>query len=320
MSWSSRVGRFLRFVSFPRVLLTAALGLATVHSGASAEPVPQESPKQELRGPYLGQDPPGRTPEIFAPGFVSTDAHEFSCSFMPDGAEFYFARRDPDLGIPLIMVTRLVDGVWTEPTVVSFVQNRMSFEPRVTPDGRRLFFTWGRPAPGQEGPPMSIWYVDRQGDGWSEPGDVGPPLNPMKAMYVSVTQEGTLYTSDVSEGPGREAIATARMTDGKYEDLVRLGPPINVGAQDMYPYIAPDESYLIFASRRGAPDTLGGLFISFRAPNGEWSDPQEIDLGMPAGLPLISPDGEYLFFTAGERGRSDIYWVEAGFVEELRPG
>jgi hypothetical protein len=212
--------------------------LAVVDSNASAVEArqgvegqrPQGVQVQELQGPYLGQTPPGRTPEIFAPGFVSTSAHEFSCSFTPDGAEFYFARRDPDLGLPLIMVARLLDGAWTEPAVVPFVHNRMSFEPRVTPDGDRLYFTWENPVPGQEGPPMNIWYVDRKGDGWSEPRDPGPPLNPMKAMYVSLTQEGAIYTSDVSEGPGREAIAMARMADGQYGNLVRLGPPINVDA------------------------------------------------------------------------------------------
>jgi pimeloyl-ACP methyl ester carboxylesterase len=33
-------------------------------------------------------------------------------------------------------------------------------------------------------------------------------------------------------------------------------------------------------------------------------------------LPFVSPDGKYLFFTAGERGKSDIYWVEAGFLKD----
>jgi len=41
----------------------------------------------QLIGPYLGQKAPGKTPEVFAPGIVSTAAHEFSCSFTPDGKE-----------------------------------------------------------------------------------------------------------------------------------------------------------------------------------------------------------------------------------------
>lgn len=28
-----------------------------------------------LKGPYLGQKPPGMTPDIFAPGFVSTEKY-----------------------------------------------------------------------------------------------------------------------------------------------------------------------------------------------------------------------------------------------------
>ena len=86
----------------------------------------------------------------------------------------------------------------------------------------------------------------------------------------------------------------------------------------MYPFIAPDESYLIFTSRRPPTNTGGGLWISYKQPDGTWSDPRAIDLGMAAGLPQMSPDGKYLFFTAGERGKSDIYWVEAKFIEELK--
>jgi len=216
------------------------------------------------------------------------------------------------------MVTKCIDGTWTDPEVVPFIQNRMSFEPRVTPDGNRLYFTWEKPVPGQKGFGMNIWYVERKGEGWSNPINPGRFLNPMKAMYVSATLDGTIYTSEISGGPGTEGIAVARLIDGKYKSLERLAAPINVGAQDMYPYIAPDESYLIFASRRQSPPSSSGLFVSFRNPDRTWGEPRAIDLGLPAGLPLISPDGKYLFFTAGERGKSDIYWVEARFLEERK--
>jgi Tol biopolymer transport system component len=271
------------------------------------------------QGPYLGQTPPGTTPQVFAPGFISSPAHEFSCSFTPDGKEFYFTRKDPKSGRNLIMVTKCVEGTWTEPEVVPFIQNKMSFEPMVSPDGLRLYFTTERPMLGQEQVPMTVWYVERKGQGWSDPISPGYLLNPMKAMFVSRTLDGTIYTTDISGGPGTEAIVVAKMEGGKYEKLERLGPPISVGSQDMYPFIAPDESYLIFASRRPAQNINSGLFISYRQTDGTWSEPRAIDLGMPAGLPFVSPDGKYFFFTAGERGKSDIYWVEAGFIEKLRP-
>ena len=43
-----------------------------------------------LKGPYLGQKPPGMTPEIFAPGIISTNLDERIAAFTPDGKEFYF--------------------------------------------------------------------------------------------------------------------------------------------------------------------------------------------------------------------------------------
>jgi hypothetical protein len=48
---------------------------------------------------------------------------------------------------------------------------------------------------------------------------------------------------------------------------------------------------------------------------------------MSAGMPFVSPDGKFLFFTAAEPGqstgpgpgKSDIYWVSAKILEELKP-
>jgi len=273
----------------------------------------------QLIGPYLGQKAPGKTPEVFAPGIVSTAAHEFSCSFTPDGKEFYFTRRHPELNQPVIMVTKIQDGVWTESEVAPFVENQISFEPLVTPDNKRLYFTFGKPVPGQTGPPMNIWCVEREGDGWGMPKNPRPPFNPAKTMYVSSALGGTLYTTDISEGPGKERIAVLRKVNGEYKALERLSPPINGETPSMYPFIATDESYLIFTSRRPSEKIDSVLFISFKKPDGNWGEPRAIDLGMKAGLPFVSPDGRFLFFTAGEQGKSDIYWVSAKIIEELRP-
>ena len=272
-----------------------------------------------LKGPYLGQKPPGTTPEMFALGAVSTPAHEFSCSFTPDGEEFYFTRKDPKLNENVIMVTKLRDGTWTEPRVVPFVENQLSFEPLVTPDGSRLYFSSGMPVPGQTGPPMNILYVEREGDGWGPAKNPGPPFNPAKAMYVSMTTDGTVYTTDISEGPGKECIAVSRKVEGKYQQLERLGPPINAGTQNMYPFIAPDESYLILTSRRPSEEISSVLCISFKKPDQSWSEPRAIDVGMKAALPFVTHDGRFLFFTGGEQGKSDIYWVSSKIIEELRP-
>lgn len=299
-------------------VLTAALvsGALIVAPPASAQARPQ--------GAYLGQTPPGLTPQVFAPGIVSTGAHEFACSFTPDGKEFYFTRMAPQ-NPTLIMVTRMVDGTWTEPEPASFNDPaaRMSFEPQVTPDGRRLYFSSDRPldpsaAPG--GPPsLNIWYVEREGDGWGGPRNPGPPFNPMKAMYISATRSGEIYTTDLSQGMGREGIGMARPAEGAYAAIERLGAPVNAGAANLYPHVAPDGTYLVFTRREGGPGSPTALHVSFRSADGTWGDPAPVPLGMNAGTPSVSPDGRYLFFTAGERGKSDIWWVSAEVLKAGMP-
>ncbi len=273
----------------------------------------------QLKGPYLGQKSPGLAPQIFAPDIVSTDAHEFACTFTPDGKEFYFTRMDPGKRRNQIMETKMIDGTWTKPAVVPFINNKLSFEPRITPDGKRLYFTLEKMVSGQKsGIPMNIWYVEREGKKWSELKDPGAVFNPGKTMYVSATLDGTVYASDISSGPGNIGILVIKNVNGQYRKSERLGPPVNTGNQEMFPYIAPDESYMIFTSRRPVENINSELFVSFRKKDGSWGEPRGIDLGLRAGCPMISSDGKYLFFTAGERGKSDIYWVDAKVIKGLK--
>jgi hypothetical protein len=100
---------------------------------ASLTMIAQHSEFPILTGPYLGQNPPGISPVIFAAGIISTEAHEYACCFSPDGSEFYFTRKNK------VMFTRLADSVWTEPIATSFAGN-FSFEPFVTPDNKRIYY------------------------------------------------------------------------------------------------------------------------------------------------------------------------------------
>ena len=274
---------------------------------------------QTAQGPYFGQKPPGMTPEIFAPGIVSTDAHEFSSSFTPDGKEFYFTRRESGQIPTLIMVSKCVDGVWTKPEPAPFnnppQQGQMSFEAMVTPDGKRLYFSSDRPLPSQADsggmPMLNIWYVEREGDRWSEPKAPGAPFNPMKTMFISMTNTGTIYTGDISRGMAKDQIIAIRLVDGVYQSPEMLGSQINDGSINNFPHIAPDESCLIF-TRRAAPRAFSRLCVAFKGPDGKWGEPKAIDFGpLSAGQGVISPDGKYLFFNAGEGQKGDIYWVDA---------
>ena len=93
-----------------------------------------------LEGRFLGQDPPGLTPEVFAPGIVSTEAIEASLCFSYDDRFLVFRRgfrEDTE-----IYLSELDDGVWTEAVNLGSEINSEESEnrPFITADGKYLFF------------------------------------------------------------------------------------------------------------------------------------------------------------------------------------
>jgi hypothetical protein len=274
----------------------------------------QEKDFPKLTGPYLGQKTPGTTPEKFAPGFISTDLHEFSCSFTPDGKEFYFSRRDftkNDLGI---FVTKLTDKGWSTPE--EFIK-MACFEPMVTPNGKRLYFS--EMGVKDNKPQMVIWYLERKGGDWSSPIPADEVLTPDKAMYISVANSGNIYTTDITGGMGSTRLAVSLFADNKNSELKSIGPFFDDGKSDMYPFIAPDESYLLFCHPATQLNGVNGIHVSFRKGDGSWSEARYVNLGMQAGTPYVSPEGKFLFFTSGERRKGDLYWVSAKIILELKP-
>jgi ankyrin repeat protein len=275
----------------------------------------------DLRGPWLGQTEPGDSPERFALGIVS--GHGFNsehspAAFSPDGTEVYWTRafRGP------ILLSRLEDGRWTRPRPAPFVSEYGEGEPIFSPDGERLYFLSMRPLePGAEPGKENIWYVARERDGWSEPQPLGPAVNDFDHHWLfSISEAGTLYFSSVREGGyGGRDIYRSRRVDGVHQPPENLGPVINTDGNEHTPFIAPDGSYLIFASTAHGPTE--GMFhfvISYREPDGGWSTPEALDhITAPVDdplCPLITADGKFMFFI----GSGDIWWTRADFIHEMR--
>jgi hypothetical protein len=306
----------------------------------------------ELHGPYLGQEPPGLEPEIFAPGIVSTGLATRDIAMTPDGTELYFSVTLG--GRTMIMESHQKNGVWTEPAVAPFSGRYLDVEPAISPDGKRFFFLSTRPQEGQEEKPgwvyQDIWVMDREGDAWSEPHNLGPPVNSDAPEYFpSVTADNTIYFT--REGEGRvSATWRSRFVDGTYTEPEKLGPEVNCGTNRFNVFVAPDESFAIVPAV-GREDSLGGAdyFAVFRDQDDTWSEPVNMGpaINQPEGREWsasLSPDGKYLFFMTsrayGETdiplratsitdlldfstqpgwGSSDVWWVSSQVVEALRP-
>lgn len=307
----------------------------------------------ELTGAYLGQELPGMTARLFAPGIVSTGMSERDMAITPDGDEIYFsgvigANHD----FSAILVVKRVEGRWSKPEVAPFSGNYMDLEPAISPDGQKLFFLSTRPLPGSSEPlgGEDIWVMERSEEGWSEPSNLGPPVNSEAAeFFPSVTRDGTLYFTRRGEDRS-ETIFRSRFVDGAYSEPEELGSEVNSGQTQFNAFIAPDESYLVVCVW-GRDDSLGGVdyYVVFRSSDDAWSEPINLGKGinMAEGAewsPYVSPDGEFFFFMSSRttieeghspdrldyedmqrlhdlpmNGNSDIWWVESGVISRLRP-
>lgn len=273
---------------------------------------------------YFGQKAPGLKPVLFAPHIVSkAGRHEFGCYMSRDGKEFFFAVDAGERNE--IYHTRLQKGVWTMPKKL-FEDSLFSYnDPLLNHEEDRLYFISNRAiGNSKEAKDIDIWYVERRDDGWSEPINPGAPINTgLNEYYISFSQQGDMYFA--SRSPEADApqyaydIYRAAFNGSSYATPEKLPAEINTHRYEADPFIAPDESYLIFASARRGGYGRGDLYISFKDKNGNWMQAQNLGEGINSELhelcPIISPDGKYLFFTSNQ----DIYWVSTEILENYRP-
>jgi len=301
-----------------------------------------------LTGPYLGQTPPGMTPEIFETQLVSTALDELNSVFSPDGREFYFCIRN-FLGAVSIFQIKMKGNIWSYPKLLPFASRFGEIDVTMSPDGKKILFSSRRPLPENNQPKKDydFWMVKRKNNTWGNPIHLGNEINSdSHDFYPMMTNKGAIYFSSQREGPGTNNIYRSELVNDKYTEAVKLGEAVNTKHREFDPYISPDERILIFTSERSGGYGSGDLYISFRDKNGNWI--KAINMGNKINTPgieycpMITPDGKYLFFTSARRdgsnfpdkpfsyndfkkthhctknGLSNIYWVDAKIIEDLR--
>ena len=307
-----------------------------------------ESEFPELTGPYLGQEPPGKTPELFAPGLLSAGGDEANITFTPDGRELCYTLWTPggeNLADPkwpflqmIIMYSSEKNGRWTEPREFSFNPLRKEIYPFFSSNGKRMYFMSLRSGSSR------MMFAEKSNGEWCEPKEIDLQIN----SFISVAASGNIYFVKMDQNTKEVFIYMSRYENGKYSLPDKLSDAVNGEGGGNRPYIAPDESYIIFDreeswSKYGEED----LFISFRDKNGEWTKAENMGEGINTGYrdkrPFVSFDGKYLFF-ASDRIKSEempnkamtltelkqlldvkangwehIYWVDAQVIEDMKP-
>ena len=140
---------------------------------------------------------------------------------------------------------------------------------------------------------------------------------------LTASEAGT-YFFDVREEVG--AIRVSRMVAGRRQPPEVLPETINSGKWIAHPFIAPDESYLIWDAERDGGYGDSDLYISFKQRDGSWGPAinlgPEINTEHEDTFGSVTPDGKYLIFQRIDANRpisfANIHWVDAQVLVELR--
>lgn len=260
--------------------------------------------------------PPAKA-QILGDGFISTKLNERDFAISPEGNEIYYTIATPKSTFQTIVFSRKQkDGSWSKPQVVPFAGKFSDLEPAFSADGKTLFFASNRPLNGNEPKDFDIWKVERKGEGWGTPVNLGTPINTdTDEFYPSVTKTGNLYfTATYKEGVGREDIYVSTTKNGTYQKPEPLDTAINTKFFEFNAFVSPDEQYILFTSYGRKDDSGGGdLYISIKDANGKWMASKNLAALNSKQLdycPYVSPDGSALFFT------SDRHQLPISFLEE----
>lgn len=257
---------------------------------------------------YVGHKPPGLTPEIFVPNKSTSQDWKLWNTDSLDMDEFYFTYEGKDPFEPLVVVYRN-EGSYYRVNKYSFNHNPS--------DSNILYSRWN--------------YIERTDSGWSKIKSLGPMFDreDWGIMVMSVSSKGTLVFDDYKSN---DVIRISRIIDGKREEPKLLGKHINTGKWTAHPFIAPDESYLIWGSEREEGYGKSDNYISFRQEDGSWGPAinmgDKINSERVENGARLTPDGKYLLFERSEEKvredgstywESKKYWVDAKIIEQLRP-
>ncbi len=258
-----------------------------------------------LKGLYLGQDPPGKKAERFAEDIITYEPHN-SPTFSPDGKEMIIGAMEDD-----DKYYKMINNTWTLESDLPFrfpgICNGVFFSPS---GERAYFFIWND---------SNIFYTSmKKNSGWSELQIMGEDINSFRSgwQFTPAENENLYFSCD-----GK--IMVSVFDGSKHLKPVILKLENNEEVKGVTPYIAPDESYLIYSL--GYEDDEADIYISYRLENNKWTKP--VDLGPDINIkgnmdlcPMVSPDGKYMFFISRRPGPDyELFWVDTGFIEEFKP-
>lgn len=264
-----------------------------------------ENPSNQV-SPNLNLEPPGLEAELFESHVFNQKAYELKGVFHPDMEEFYFTTEQEAPFLPKVIVFRKQDYDWKK---YDFFATDSALD--------SILFS-------------RFHYIEKTDTGWSKMRTLSSLFgrDDWGIMRLSASSKGTFVFDDYKSG---DVIRVSTIEDGERSKPQLLGTEINTGEWTAHPFIAPDESYLIWDSEREEGYGETDIYISFKQTDGSWGPAinlgAEVNTSIDENTARLTADGKYLFFWRAEEKEkedgstyweSSRHWVDATIIEKLK--
>jgi len=246
-------------------------------------------------------------PTLLGKNSLSRNSMQWNNAYVPRDREIYYTVSDS--GGTGIYSARWIEGTFERSGRLPFPGNDQSSDVFVNSRNDLLLFTSFRPEFEGDGiRDWNLWKSVRTDDTWGS-AELLFEINPGgNQFHPTMARNGALYFSSAAEGSSHTDIYLTEPKDGVYRVAHPLPAHINTPGLEGDPFIAPDESYLIFAGT-DRPDSMGktDLYITFFT-GGRWTDPvslgEDINSQGYDNSPFVPEGTDYLLFTSS-RGSSE---------------
>ena len=257
---------------------------------------------------------------------INSDQIEYAPSISADGNTMIY-QSNKEGNYELFMAHRNASGVWSSSEVIESIKNFGSDDVLIAGsslsyDGNYIYFFASYPGGyGIE----DIWYVEKEGESWSNPINAGPNVNSNSYEgFPSISADGsTIYFMRTvkSPYPGKfcyQLFSSEKDNRGQWKLAQPLPYPVSQGCENC-PRIMSDNETLIFAAIREPSDNYE-IYQSRNLGNGKWSDPVAYDfINTPSDdkYGTIPSSGDVMYLNRDFGNGHDIYSISIPL--ELRP-
>jgi outer membrane protein OmpA-like peptidoglycan-associated protein/tetratricopeptide (TPR) repeat protein len=176
---------------------------------------------------------------------INTTNNEGTCSMSLDGSILVFVgcSRKDGFGSCDLYISNKINGEWTVPVNLGGNINSAAWDshPSLSPDGRVLYFTSGRPG-GLGKEDIYVSYMKEDGT-WTKAKNVGAPINTPgseTSPFIHPSSGRLYFSSNFHLGMGGEDVFYSNLTDTAWSEPVNLGYPINTHLNDGTMFITID--------------------------------------------------------------------------------